>query len=131
MLTARNQVSDLIEGFESGANDYLAKPVSKGELLSRIRTHLESSSYYREVKHSNERLESLVDMTGLCQQEIEDIVSEFWMSDAYLRNSDKGKIYEYLEEDDLFDLSEQISYASINCVNPAEIAFQLEKCELI
>ncbi len=40
MITAKNQVSDLIEGFSSGANDYLAKPFSKDELLARIRTHL-------------------------------------------------------------------------------------------
>lgn len=36
-------MNDLIEGFESGANDYLTKPVSKGELFSRIKVHLENS----------------------------------------------------------------------------------------
>ena len=40
MLTAKNQVSDLVTGFSCGANDYLAKPFSKHELLSRIKTHL-------------------------------------------------------------------------------------------
>ncbi len=41
MLTAKNQVSDLVEGLSSGANDYLTKPVSKNELMARIKTHLE------------------------------------------------------------------------------------------
>lgn len=41
MLTAKNQVSDLVEGLNSGANDYLTKPVSKNELMARIKTHLE------------------------------------------------------------------------------------------
>ncbi len=40
LLTAKNQVSDLVTGFNSGANDYLTKPFSKNELMARIRTHL-------------------------------------------------------------------------------------------
>ncbi len=55
MLTAKNQVDDLIAGFEAGANDYLPKPFSKNELLARIQTHLRlakvSTSYARFVPH--------------------------------------------------------------------------------
>ncbi|MEL6671394.1 MAG: ATP-binding protein [Bacteroidota bacterium] len=40
MVTAKNQVSDLVEGFQFGANDYLAKPFSKSEFLARLNTHL-------------------------------------------------------------------------------------------
>lgn len=43
MLTAKNQVADLVEGLSAGANDYLTKPVSKGELLARLDTHLRLS----------------------------------------------------------------------------------------
>lgn len=43
MLTAKNQVSDLLEGMAAGANDYLTKPFSKGELITRIRTHIQLS----------------------------------------------------------------------------------------
>jgi two-component system sensor histidine kinase ChiS len=40
LLTAKNQVADIVEGFESGANDYLSKPIQKQEMLARIRTHI-------------------------------------------------------------------------------------------
>ncbi|MDH3281029.1 MAG: response regulator [Gammaproteobacteria bacterium] len=41
MLTAKDQVSDLVTGFDAGANDYLTKPFSKEELLTRLKNHLQ------------------------------------------------------------------------------------------
>ena len=69
MLTAKNQVSDLVAGFEAGANDYLPKPFSKSELLARIQTHLRlvkvNASYARFVPYEILNIlgkESIVDV---------------------------------------------------------------------
>lgn len=40
MVTAKTQSDDLVTGLSMGANDYIAKPFSKKELLARIQTHL-------------------------------------------------------------------------------------------
>ncbi|MBX2817022.1 MAG: response regulator [Saprospiraceae bacterium] len=47
MLTAKNQTVDLVQGFDVGANDYLSKPFSKDELLSRIKTHIRLHNIYQ------------------------------------------------------------------------------------
>jgi DNA-binding response OmpR family regulator len=40
MLTAKDTTEDKIKGLDIGANDYLAKPFSFGELLARIRVQM-------------------------------------------------------------------------------------------
>lgn len=42
-LTAKNQTSDLLEGFKSGGNDYIKKPFSLEELIVRINNLYEIS----------------------------------------------------------------------------------------
>lgn len=40
MISADHDTSVKIKGFDAGAADYITKPISKGELLARVRTHL-------------------------------------------------------------------------------------------
>ena len=51
IITARNQVADLVKGLSIGANDFISKPYSQKELLARIDTQLKivHSSYGRFV----------------------------------------------------------------------------------
>ena len=57
MLTAKSQLDNLLEGLESGANDYITKPFSSEEVLERIRVHLQLLNANRELKNANEMLE--------------------------------------------------------------------------
>jgi two-component system sensor histidine kinase ChiS len=47
LLTAKNQVTEFLKGMELGANDFLAKPFSKMELISRIKTHIQLSKLHK------------------------------------------------------------------------------------
>lgn len=44
MLTARSEVTDRVDGLESGADDYLTKPFDFRELLARVRSLLRRST---------------------------------------------------------------------------------------
>ncbi|MEI7603541.1 MAG: response regulator transcription factor [bacterium] len=44
MLTARSQLYDKLEGFESGADDYLTKPFELQELLARVKALIKRAS---------------------------------------------------------------------------------------
>jgi two-component system phosphate regulon response regulator PhoB len=48
MLTARAQETDLIAGLDSGADDYLTKPMSLRELNARVRALLRRPAQYEE-----------------------------------------------------------------------------------
>lgn len=41
MISSKTEVVDKIRGFGVGANDYLTKPFDPGELVARVRAHLE------------------------------------------------------------------------------------------
>ena len=55
MLTIRDQVKDLIEAFNVGANDYLTKPFDKLELLARVETLLTLKQLVKEYEETKYR----------------------------------------------------------------------------
>ena len=63
-LTAKNRASDVVAGLSMGANDFLTKPISKDELLARVRPHLELLSVHR---HLEELVEEKVSQVKVLQ----------------------------------------------------------------
>lgn len=56
-LTARSMKEDVLEGFKSGADDYITKPFSSEELLMRLRAILKRSNKSREEEKMPDEFE--------------------------------------------------------------------------
>lgn len=63
-LTARNSHEEIIAGLETGANDFLAKPIHQGELIARLR----AGTRVLELERRLSRLASTDPLTGLFTQ---------------------------------------------------------------
>lgn len=59
MATGRTAPEDLDRALNSGAADYIRKPIEKQELLARVRTCLGISMYVKEINKQNEKLVDL------------------------------------------------------------------------
>lgn len=55
-LTARNSTEDIVNGFSSGAVDYITKPINTYELLARIKNHLSLKLMFDLIIEQNEFL---------------------------------------------------------------------------
>jgi class 3 adenylate cyclase len=55
-LTAKTEVADIVQGFQLGAVDYVAKPFNPHELLARVNTHLTMDELRRSLAAKNVEL---------------------------------------------------------------------------
>ncbi|MBW2147248.1 MAG: response regulator [Deltaproteobacteria bacterium] len=60
MVTARTDTSDIVKGFEVGADDYLTKPYNQQELQARVRSMLRIRDAHLQLEEFNRSLEERV-----------------------------------------------------------------------
>ena len=110
MLTAKKMEEDVLEGFESGAIDYISKPFSNKILLARVKAHLKninfSSHSYRNVKIDDVKKVVMID-----DNEIELTRFEYKILKIFISNIgtvfSRSQLLSYLRGDDGFDISER------------------------
>lgn len=61
MLTARSRMTEMLADLDHGANDFIAKPFTRQELLARVDFHLKLARTTNSLRQLNENLEQLVE----------------------------------------------------------------------
>jgi two-component system sensor histidine kinase/response regulator len=59
-LTTKNEVADIVRGFELGANDYVLKPFHPSELRARVHTHTTLRAQQMEIAKRAEELKEML-----------------------------------------------------------------------
>jgi cyclic di-GMP phosphodiesterase len=72
-LTARDDHDSIVQGFESGGQDYVTKPFNTAELLARVRTHLKLRAFENSQQQKIDK--ALKDLRAL-NEELEDSQKE-------------------------------------------------------
>jgi two-component system, sensor histidine kinase ChiS len=129
-ITAKNQLQDMISGFEAGGNDFLTKPFSRSELLVRVDIHLQLLESHRdlenkiqqrtgELQEAYRKLEALSfsdPLTGLGNRRF---FEKFITADtqkverAYRNSNDLGTAFD-LEQDLIFLLVDLDHFKQVN-----------------
>ncbi|MEM1255515.1 MAG: response regulator transcription factor [Cyanobacteria bacterium P01_H01_bin.21] len=88
ILTARDDISDKLTGFELGADDYVTKPFRFEELLARIRARLRTASPSQEqewmLKHRNIVLNLRTRLVYVGEQAVELSAREFTLIETFM-----------------------------------------------
>ncbi|MFP5372871.1 MAG: response regulator transcription factor [Actinomycetes bacterium] len=90
VLTARDSVRDTIDGFDSGADDYVTKPFHFEELLARIRARLRptTAASPNVLQVGDAKLDLRSRRARVDDREVELSAREFALAEVFFRNPD-------------------------------------------
>ncbi|HHD75776.1 MAG TPA: response regulator transcription factor [Campylobacterales bacterium] len=119
-LTAKDKESDLEEGFERGADDYMTKPFNPKELLLRVKAILMRSGVLQEVKikHRDIVIDVKKHELMIAGQVIEVTNLEFDLLYTFMKNPNQALDRDFLREevwkDDGLDFHEKTINVTIS-----------------
>ncbi len=98
MLTARGEESDILQGFENGADDYITKPFSPKELLARIKSLLRRSSNDEEgnLRVQDILLDIQAHRLNIAGKSVEVGPTEYKLLEFFMQHPDRVYIREQL-----------------------------------
>lgn len=88
MLTARDNMEDIVSGLDAGSDDYLTKPFAFAELLARVRALLRRGEQDRgaEIRFSDLRLDPVSHKVWRGSKEIDLTSKEYGLLEYLMRN---------------------------------------------
>lgn len=63
MVTALGSVTDMVDGLEAGADDYIEKPFNIKVLRSRVKAHLRAKTLYDQLEMAKRDIDMILDVT--------------------------------------------------------------------
>ncbi len=110
MLTAKKMEKDILEGFESGAVDYISKPFSNKILLARVKAHLNNINFSSSV-YQNIKIDDIKKTVTIDNKELELTRFEYRILKILIANVgvvfSRSQLLSYLRGDDGFNVSER------------------------
>ena len=110
MIKEKKMEEDIINGFESGAIDYISKPFSNKILLARVKAHLKNINF-SSYSYQNIKIDDAKKVVTIDNKEIELTNFEYKILKIFVSNVgvafSRSQLLSYLRGDDGFDISER------------------------